>query len=623
MRVSSSLLLAGLVAAGSFAQAQTYGTSLEGENVNPPVATAASGVAIGERVGVPIFLVPSGVALPLAGAFENLESDFVAAHLHSRLPGQATGPIECTLVVSLDDNRGGTFDPNESNGDNTCPLSFIAAASLDEELLYVDVHTVDNPGGEVLGVLRAIPTLDGDLRDPQYELLATARNTNGGFSGAIDLDRIVFHADLESEVLFLGLAGHLRTDSGDGFALWLNFSELTGAPAGTALGQDGIGASHYMNGNAGDADLRLGFAADFEVDYMFAVETGSTDQLFLHGVSLVGTPVADYLGTTDLVGTAVLGPTDEVNNVGGAPLFSQNNVAFAFSNAGASPADQFEESDFGLELAIPFNQLGLDSDAGARLADAGTIEAFAAIVSSSAYFSDVSVPGNIAPGNAGFEPDFFNNVRAADGFGADAGGPIGTGPFHSAAVRLPVELTAFGAVADGSALRVEWATAGETNNAYFDVLVRAEGEAAFREVGQVTGAGTTAEPQRYALPVGGLQPGTYTVRLTQVDLDGTTADLGQVEVALGVAGTHALGRVAPNPATDAARLALTVARSQAVEVAVYDVLGRRVQTLFGGPMEGGEARQFEVNTSALAPGAYVVRAVGEHFAETTRLTVAR
>ena len=413
-------------------------------------------------------------------------------------------------------------------------------------------------------------------------------------------------------MLFLGVVGKLDTGSDNGIGLWLNFSELSGAPAGTSLGQAGIGAGHYLDGDNGG---RLNYEADFEVDVLFAINPGGgADNVFVDVMSLVGTPAADYLGSADQSGTAALGPIDEQNNNGGAPVFAQNNVAFAFDNSGSTTT--------GFEIALPFNQLGLDAEAARRLA-AGSVEAFAIVVSSSAYFSNVSVPGDISNGNPGFSPDFLNNVQDPDGFGANPGGPIGTGPFNSVAVQLPVELTAFGAVTEGGALRVEWATAGETNNAYFDVALRAAGESAFRDAGQVAGAGTTAEPQRYALPVTGLQPGRYTVRLTQVDLDGTASALGTVEVAVGVAGSHLLSAVAPNPSMGTARVSLTVVRAQAVEVAAYDVLGRRVQTLFAGAMDEGEARQFEVDASALAPGLYVIRAQGEGFAETTRFTVAR
>ena len=604
MRLAPPLLLAGCLAAAPLTHAQTYGTVLEGENQTPPVATAAAGVALGQLLAVPPFIAESGFALLVGGAFENLESDFdpsvggTGLHIHRQPVGADAGPIACDLTADTDaDLRGATFQPDEVTGDNVCFLSNEDYAALLDERLYVNVHTVDNPGGAIRGNLRLVPTLDGDLSDAQYQPLAVKLNANAGFGPNMDVTQILVYADPESEVVFFGVAGKLDTGGDNGIGLWLNFSELDGAPAGTALGRSDIGAGHYLDGQGGGTDDD--FRADFEVDYLFAINSGNGTGAYLDVMRLVGTPAADYMGNAGLDGMATLGPADEQNNAGGAPVFAQNNVAFAFDNAGTGQT--------GLELAIPFNQLGLDADAAARLA-AGTVEAFAFVVSSSGFFSDVTVPGNVTTGNPGFNADFS---------------ALAGGPYHSAAAELPVELTAFGAVADGGALRVEWATAGETNNAYFDVALRAEGEAAFREVGQVAGAGTTAEPQRYALPVAGLQPGRYAVRLAQVDLDGTRAELGTVEVALGVAGTHALGAIAPNPTATAARLALTVARAQDVEVAVYDVLGRRVQALFAGPMAEGEARTFRVDAAALAPGAYVVRAQGEHFAETTRFTVAR
>ena len=444
---------------------------------------------------------------------------------------------------------------------------------------------------------RLVPTIDGTLAEPEYQTLAIKENANAGFGPNMDVREIVYFADLDSEVLFLGVAGRLDTGGDNGIGLWLNFSELGGAPAGTPLGQSDIGAGHYLDGQGGGTDDD--FRADFEVDFLFAINSGNGTGAYLDAMSLVGTPAADYLGNAGLSGMAVSGPPDGQNNAGGAPVFDQGSVTFAFDNTAGART--------GLEIALPFAQLGLSAEAAARLAP-GTLEAFAFVVSSSGFFSDVTVPGNVTTGNPGFNADFSS---------------LPGGPYHSAEVQLPVELTAFGAVADGGALRVEWATAGETNNAYFDVALRAEGEAAFRPAGQVAGAGTTAEPQHYALPVGGLQPGRYVVRLTQTDLDGTQSELGTVEVALGVAGTHALGAVAPNPAAADARLALTVARAQAVEVAVYDMLGRRVQALFAGPMAEGEARTFRVDAAALALGAYVVRAHGEHFAQTARFTVAR
>ncbi len=66
----------------------------------------------------------------------------------------------------------------------------------------------------------------------------------------------------------------------------------------------------------------------------------------------------------------------------------------------------------------------------------------------------------------------------------------------------------------------------------------------------------------------------------------------------------------PNPLRFDATVALALAESQAgVEVAVFDVLGRRAATLHDGPLAAGQ-HPFRLDASAFTPGLYVVRAMG-------------
>ncbi len=87
---------------------------------------------------------------------------------------------------------------------------------------------------------------------------------------------------------------------------------------------------------------------------------------------------------------------------------------------------------------------------------------------------------------------------------------------------LPVELTAFRAVAAGPAVNLTWSTASEKNNAGFEVQRSANGEV-FAPLAWVAGAGSSQAPRRYdyrdAAPLGAV---SY-YRLKQVDADGTTS----------------------------------------------------------------------------------------------------
>ena len=82
-----------------------------------------------------------------------------------------------------------------------------------------------------------------------------------------------------------------------------------------------------------------------------------------------------------------------------------------------------------------------------------------------------------------------------------------------------------------------------------------------------------------------------------------------------------LSVVAPNPATGRVSFALRSASTEAVTVAVYDALGRRVALLHDGPVGVEEA--FSVDVSRLPAGVYVVRASGSAVQSTQRFTVVR
>jgi hypothetical protein len=189
---------------------------------------------------------------------------------------------------------------------------------------------------------------------------------------------------------------------------------------------------------------------------------------------------------------------------------------------------------------------------------------------------------------------------------------------------LPVELTGFDALADGPSVRLQWQTASETNNAGFEVqhLVGGDGRrAAWQVLGWVEGHSTTVAPQRYTYRIDALAPGPHRFRLKQIDYDGTFEYSPEVKVAVGVAGAYRLTPAYPNPARRTAHLSLSVARAQAVTVAAYDLLGRRVAVLYDGVLVAGQARALAFEVSNMPSGLYMIRAEGEHFLATRPVLV--
>jgi hypothetical protein len=71
-------------------------------------------------------------------------------------------------------------------------------------------------------------------------------------------------------------------------------------------------------------------------------------------------------------------------------------LLFPFNNGGGI--------DQGMEIAFDYSALGISTGQ--------CMEAFTMIVSTTAFFSDVTVPGNLTGGiNPGFEPELFPDYR--------------------------------------------------------------------------------------------------------------------------------------------------------------------------------------------------------------------
>ena len=274
-------------------------------------------------------------------------------------------------------------------------------------LILVVSILLSAPGGAQI-------TVDGSLAEGDYQTIATKLNSNAGFGPGIDVAEIVYYPDTAGSVLYLGALGVLDTGSSDGMGLWLDLSGQGGATSGTNLGIGTGGDFHYIN-DGGGGQVNLAFKADFEVDLMFAVRTiaGTTADLFAG--DLIGAAAASFVcQAPDLTGTSCTsGPTDFDGD--GA----SGNITFAWDNSGIGT---------GLEMAIDFDAIGADS--GQDLA------VFAFVVSQTAFFSDVTVPGDLSPGNPGFGADFTLGDVNGD-MTPDAG------PWHAGPQDLPVEIQAF------------------------------------------------------------------------------------------------------------------------------------------------------------------------------------
>lgn len=79
----------------------------------------------------------------------------------------------------------------------------------------------------------------------------------------------------------------------------------------------------------------------------------------------------------------------------------------------------------------------------------------------------------------------------------------------------------------------------------------------------------------------------------------------------------------PNPVRGIATFTVATEHGQVVTVNVFDTLGRRVQTLYEGELAAGTSETLTLDASTLPAGIYIIRAIGEDFAKTRRVTVAK
>ena len=187
-------------------------------------------------------------------------------------------------------------------------------------------------------------------------------------------------------------------------------------------------------------------------------------------------------------------------------------------------------------------------------------------------------------------------------------------------VTLPVELSYFHVETQGDGtVELQWETISEQNNAGFEIE-RATGDT-YEVIGYREGNGTTDIPQTYRFLIVDVPPGQHRFRLRQIDFDGAFRYSDEVEVEIGLYGTHHMGPAYPNPFNPLTNFTLTVARDQRVVVEVYNLLGERLDQLFDGNLYAGEARTFRFEARNWPSGMYLIRATGESFSDARTVTL--
>jgi hypothetical protein len=158
---------------------------------------------------------------------------------------------------------------------------------------------------------------------------------------------------------------------------------------------------------------------------------------------------------------------------------------------------------------------------------------------------------------------------------------------------LPVELTSFHAGRVGSAVRLAWKTATETNNYGFEVERRIAGErivdggqsaaGEWHTVGFVAGGGTSDAPRSYTyVDHPDVVSGEVMYRLRQIDRNGSVEYSPVAAVSFGAAEGFGLRSAYPNPFNPTTTLSFTLPRDARVTLKIFNEEGREVSTSIDG-----------------------------------------
>lgn len=188
---------------------------------------------------------------------------------------------------------------------------------------------------------------------------------------------------------------------------------------------------------------------------------------------------------------------------------------------------------------------------------------------------------------------------------------------------IPVELISFNTMVDGNNINLHWITATETNNSGFQVERREqkkESSEEWKNIGFVSGKGTTTELKSYFYKDENLNAGKYHYRLKQIDFDGTFEYSNIVEAEILPPTRFSLKQNYPNPFNPTTSIQFTLSSKEFVTLKIFNLLGKEIATLVNEERQVGNHR-IDFNASDLSSGIYYYRIVAGKFSDTKKMVL--
>ncbi len=231
----------------------------------------------------------------------------------------------------------------------------------------------------------------------------------------------------------------------------------------------------------------------------------------------------------------------------------------------------------------------------------------------------------------------IDDVRISDGSGQVAWYPMNegsgttlndnssntnTGTIYGAAwsdQSLPVEISSFTAQIENGSIVVKWTTESEVDNLGFILERSEEDKASWQIIASHTthdalkGQGNTSSRTEYSFTDRNAEPGkVYWYRLSDVKTNGEITLYAPLSIQMGeLPESTVMENAYPNPFNPQTYIACHLADAADVNISVFDILGRKVKTLFTGQQQAGSYHIYWNGTDEnglTAPGGnYIIR----------------
>ena len=192
---------------------------------------------------------------------------------------------------------------------------------------------------------------------------------------------------------------------------------------------------------------------------------------------------------------------------------------------------------------------------------------------------------------------------------------------------LSVELTSFLSVAHGEDVLIEFVTASEANNDYFEIMRGTSADGAFAPITRIPSQGQSATEQHYSYLDRDVDRGqTYWYHLADVDLQGNRTEhrdmmtSAHVEVPMPL--DYAVLQNYPNPFNASTEIRYAIPEAGHVTLNVYNAMGQLMTTLVNRE-ESANTYTVMFDAEALPSGIYIYRLAVNDFTATQKMVLLR